>query len=199
MIYVVSGPSGSGKSTLIRFALPSLKGASFSVSHTTRPRRRGEREGRDYHFVRPDVFREMIRKRRFVEWAIVHGAYYGTAKSELKKARRGDLILDIDVQGARKIRKKIPAAVTIFVLPPSFEILKERLEHRHQDSEETIRGRLAAAREEIKSYARFDYLIINDRLDEAVADLTSIIRSGKLALAVRKAAIRPILKSFDQR
>lgn len=196
MIYVVTGPSGSGKSTLIRRVLAMLKGVSFSVSHTTRPRRKGEREGRDYHFVSPEAFRDMIRRRRFLEWAVVHGAYYGTAKSELTKARRDDLILDIDVQGANQVRGKIPGAVFIFVLPPSFEELRRRIETRHQDSPEAVERRLAAAREEIKSYRRFDYLIINDALDDAVADLASIVRSGRLKLAARRADVQPILRSF---
>jgi guanylate kinase len=198
VIYVVSGPSGSGKSTLIGLVLAELEGTRFSVSHTTRKKRAGETEGRDYYFVSPEKFRNMIKGGRFVEWAVVHGAYYGTSKKELRKGEKGDLILDIDVQGARQVRAKIRKAVFIFVLPPDYAVLKKRLEGRRVDSPAAIQARLAVARKEVKDYSRFDHVLINDDLDDAAAELASIIRCHRSRLAARRAKIKPILQSFGK-
>jgi guanylate kinase len=198
MIYVVSGPSGSGKSSLIGLALTALRGARFSVSHTTRKKRTGEVEGRDYFFVSPDKFQKMAKGGRFVEWAVVHGAYYGTSKRELKKGENRDLILDIDVQGARQVKEKIKNAVFIFVLPPSFGALKKRLRGRRTDSVEETGKRLAVARKEVRDYSRFAHLLINDDLADAAAELASIVRCHRSLLAARRAEIRPILKSFGK-
>ncbi len=198
MIYVVSGPSGSGKSTLIGLVLAVLKGARFSVSHTTRKKREGEVEGRDYYFVSPDEFQKMAKRGQFVEWAVVHGAQYGTSKKELKKGKKGDLILDIDVQGARQVKEKIKNAVFIFVLPPSFDALKKRLQRRRSDSAAAIRERLAVAREEVKDYSRFDYIMINDDLGDAADKLASIILCHRSRLAARRAEIKPILENFGK-
>ncbi len=146
MIYVISGPSGCGKSTLIRQVLVGLEGVRFSVSHTTREKRELEVDGKDYYFVSQDRFLLLVKKNSFVEWAVVHGAYYGTSKRELTKDRNMDVILDIDVQGAAQIRKKIGTAVFVFVLPPSYRELRKRIQERGLDSAAAIRRRLATAR-----------------------------------------------------
>jgi len=196
MIYVVSGPSGCGKSTLIRRVLARLDDVRFSVSHTTRAKRRSEAEGRDYHFVSQDRFLGLIKRDAFVEWAVVHGAYYGTSRKELAKGRNGDIILDIDVQGAAQVRKKIRTAVFIFVLPPSFRELKKRIEERGSDSAADIRKRLATARKEVRSYNAFDYVVVNGDLGTAAGELESVLRCRRAQLAARKKSLGPILRSF---
>jgi guanylate kinase len=196
MIYVISAPSGSGKSTIIRLVLAVLEGVSFSVSHTTRERRDSEVEGRDYFFVSEDEFRRKVRRNQFVEWAVVHGNYYGTSRRELRKGAHLDILLDIDVQGARQIKKKVPEAVLIFVLPPSFDVLKRRLVERGLESITAVRRRLAAAKQEIQEYSRFDHIVVNDNLDEAVQNLASIILCRRTRLKVIAKEIRPILASF---
>ncbi|HUU38984.1 MAG TPA: guanylate kinase [Candidatus Desulfaltia sp.] len=196
MIYVVSGPSGCGKSTLIRQVFANLEDVRFVVSHTTREKREAEVEGRDYYFVDRDSFRRMVRRGQFVEWALVHGAYYGTSKKELAKGGYKDIVLDIDIQGARQIRKKVPSAVFIFVLPPSFEELRKRIEGRGLDSAEAVRKRMATARNEVRAYASFDYVLVNDDLDRAADELESILRCRRALLSDRRRAIQPILKSF---
>jgi guanylate kinase len=199
MIYVVSGPSGGGKTTLIRRVLENLPGLRFSVSHTTRQKRESEIEGRDYHFVSQPVFRKMVGRGEFLEWAIVHGRAYGTSVREIRQAAHGDVILDVDVQGARQVREKIKRAVFIFVLPPSYQALKRRLKRRGLDSPAAIRKRLDRARQEIRSYSRFDYIIVNDDPEEAGRELESIIRCTRLRLEHGKGKIAPILKSFRKK
>ncbi len=199
MIYVVSGPSGSGKSTLIRRVLKSLPDVRFSVSHTTRQKRESEVEGRDYYFTSQEKFRKMISRGEFLEHAIVHRNAYGTSMREIRKAERSDLILDIDVQGARQVKKKIRGAVFIFVLPPNYQELKRRLEKRGLDSPAQIRRRLDHACQEIRSYSQFDYIVVNGDLGEAGRELESIIRCRRLELANRKRKIAPILESFRKR
>jgi guanylate kinase len=199
MICVVSGPSGCGKSTLIGRVLAGLEDVRFSVSHTTREKRESEVEGKDYYFVDRESFRKMVRRNQFVEWALVHGAYYGTSKKELARGGGKDIILDVDIQGARQIRKKVPSAVSIFVLPPSFGELRKRIESRGLDSAEAVRKRMATAREEVRSYGSFDYILVNDDLDRAADELTSILRCRRALLSARRRAIQPILKSFRGR
>jgi guanylate kinase len=196
MIYIISGPSGSGKSTLIRLVLAVLEGVNFSISHTTRERRNAEVEGRDYFFVSEDEFKRMVRRNQFIEWAVVHGDYYGTSRKELKKGARQDLLLDIDVQGANQIKKKMLEAVFIIVLPPSFDVLKRRLVERGLESVTAVRKRLAAAKQEIQEYSRFDHVIVNDNLDEAVQNLACIILCRRTSLKAVAKEIRPILASF---
>lgn len=196
MIYVISGPSGCGKSTLIRRVLAGLDAVRFSVSHTTRERRESEVEGRDYYFVSQDRFLRLVEKDSFVEWAVVHGAYYGTSRRELTKDRNLDVILDIDVQGAAQVRKKIGTAVFIFVLPPSFRELRKRIEERGLDSTADIRKRLVTARKEVRSYSSFDYVVVNGDLEMAGRELESILRCRRAHLASRKRSIGSILKSF---
>jgi guanylate kinase len=196
MIYVISGPSGCGKSTLVRRVLAGLDGVRFSVSHTTRDKRESEVEGKDYYFISQDRFLRMVSKHAFVEWAIVHGAYYGTSKRELTKHKNLDVILDIDVQGAAQVKKKVATAVFIFILPPSFRELRRRIEERSLDSATAIRKRLATAKKEVRSYTAFDYIVVNDDLDAAGRELESILRCRRARLAVRGKSLGPILKSF---
>jgi guanylate kinase len=197
MIYVISGPSGCGKSTLIDRALADLKDIHFSVSHTTREKRDGEAEGKDYYFISREKFQKMVQKKVFIEWAVVHGACYGTSKKELKRKRiQGDVILDIDVQGTMQVRQKIRKAIFVFILPPRYQELKKRLQNRGLDSAASIKKRLARARQEIWSYLCFDYIVINDEIEKAVADLESIIRCQRSHLAARKEEMKPILASF---
>jgi guanylate kinase len=196
MIYVISGPSGCGKSTLIRRVLARLCGFRFSVSHTTREKRESEVEGKDYYFISQDRFLRMAKKDAFVEWAVVHGAYYGTSRRELTRHRKLDVVLDIDVQGAAQVRKKIDTAVFIFILPPSFQELRRRIQERGLDSPAAIRKRLATARKEVRSYSAFDYVVVNDDLETAGRELESILRCRQARLAVREKSLGPILKSF---
>jgi guanylate kinase len=199
MLIVMTGPSGCGKSTLARLVLEELENVTFSISFTTRKKRDTEIEGKDYHFVSPETFESMILGDRFIEWAVVHENYYGTPKDavEREEAER-DILLDIDVQGAEQIRKKIESAVFIFILPPLFPELKKRLEVRGQDSESTISKRLEMAKKEIKHYREFDYLVVNDDLAEAAAELKSVILSQRCRREIREKEIGPILESFSE-
>ena len=200
MLFVISGPSGCGKSTLVHHVLASLPQLAFSVSHTTRARREGEEEGKDYFFVGKKEFEGMIAESRMAEWAVVHGNHYGTSKRELelRGASNADVILDIDVQGARQIREKYKKGLFIFILPPSFPQLKERLVKRGKDAPDVISMRLAMARKEIRAYPQFDYIIINETLETAKRELESIIVSERCRLKKRQKSIIPILRSFAE-
>lgn len=199
MLFVITGPSGCGKSTLVQHVVKEIKDLEFSVSFTTRKKRDSEKEGKDYYFVSENEFKEMIKDNKLVEWAVVHGHFYGTSRREIeKKGMRKDLILDIDVEGARQIKEKFKKAIFIFVLPPKFDELKARLLKRGQESPEAIHMRLEVARKEIRFYPRFDYIIINDSLDEALMELKSIILSEGCRLDVRQKEIIPILQSFSK-
>lgn len=200
MLFVVSGPSGCGKSTLIGRVRQELPDLEFSVSHTTREPRPSETDGVEYHFVAAKTFERMARSGRFVEWARVHGHLYGTAKAELERmGKRGDVILDIDVQGARQVRKKIPRAILIFVMPPVFGELRRRLRRRKEDSPEDIARRLRDAAGEVQAYAGFDYVVVNDDLEKAAAELKSVIVAARCRTAAMTGTLRPILRSFASR
>lgn len=197
MLFVVTGPSGCGKSSLIHQVMRDLRNVRFSVSHTTRPRRPSEQDGRDYHFIGRPEFERMIAKKQFVEWALVHGYYYGTSKKEIEeKGAIGDLILDIDVQGVRQIKSNLLRAVFVFILPPKHEELRKRLRDRGEDGPDIIDRRLRNAKREIRYYADFNYVVINNKLDRAVLELESVILSSRCRTDVRNAEIRSILKSF---
>jgi guanylate kinase len=140
----------------------------------------------------------MVKRGQFIEWAVVHGAHYGTSRKELKKGEKSDLILDIDVQGARQVKENVHDAVFIFVLPPSFGALKKRLRARRLDSLEAVRERLARAREEVKEFRRFNFIVINDDLGDAAQELASIILCQRARLAARRAEIKPIVESFEK-
>jgi guanylate kinase len=186
ILFIISAPSGSGKTTLVDALRQYVPNLDFSVSYTTRPPRGSEQNGREYHFVTRDQFDEMIRCDDFLEYADVFGNYYGTARSVLADAaRRGnDVLLDIDVQGERQVKRKLPDAVSIFVLPPSRAELESRLRKRSQSenvqSEEVIRRRLDTARKEIENYPNYDYILINDRLEQSVDVLQAIVLGERI-------------------
>jgi len=181
ILLILSSPSGAGKTTLCGSLQSSFPDLRFSVSHTTRRPRSNEQDGREYHFVERKVFEEMIAQDAFVEWAEVHGNLYGTSLAEVDKARVGHsgVLFDVDYQGARQIRSRLPEAVTVFVLPPSLEELERRLRNRASDDEATIVRRLAAALGEIEHYGLFDYLVVNDDLDRASEQLRGIVLSER--------------------
>jgi len=184
--YIISAPSGSGKSTLVNELRKFVPNLDFSVSYTTRDPRGSEQNGREYYFITPQQFEEMIRRGEFLEYADVFGRYYGTAKSVLEQAdvRGNDVLLDIDVQGERQVKQKIPDAVSIFVLPPSRAELESRLRKRSLSenvrSEEVIRRRLDTARKEIENYPFYDYILVNDRLEQSVDRLQAIVLAERL-------------------
>ena len=198
LLYIISAPSGSGKTTLVNELRQYVPNLEFSVSYTTRAPRGSEQDGREYHFITRGEFENMIERGEFLEYAQVFGNYYGTTRSVLQQAKQqgNDLLLDIDVQGERQVKEKVPEAVTIFVLPPSRAELESRLRKRSRsegmNSEATIQRRLATARREIENYKNYDYIVINDRLEESVDRLQAIVlgvrikRSGKPPCAEEK-------------
>ena len=199
-LFIVSSPSGGGKTTLIRRLLERPPGPRlhFSVSHTTRPMRRGEENGREYHFVSADEFAAMAEAGEFLEHNEVHGHTYGTSRGEvLPHLERGeDVILDIDVQGARDIRRAYPAAVGIFIVPASPEALEGRLRSRGLDGEEAIRKRLTNAAREVQQAQEFQYVIVNDDLENAVLELESVVRAHRLTPQRQAARLERIRREF---
>jgi guanylate kinase len=181
VIYIVSAPSGAGKTSLLRKVLSLMTGLRDSISYTTRPRRPEERDGVDYHFIDDDLFRRRVGTGFFAENAMVHGHRYGTAREDLKAIieRGDDVVMDIDVQGAIQIKGAFPEAVTLFVLPPSINELERRLRRRGTEEEASVQRRLGAARMEIGSASRYDFLVINDDLDRAAAAVCSIIEAER--------------------
>lgn len=181
LVYIISAPSGSGKSTLVNELLKSVIGLEFSISYTTRAPRGSETNGRQYYFVSRPEFEKMIREDQFLEHAEVFGNYYGTARRFLQQAEQNgrDLLLDIDVQGAAQIQKTIPDAISIFILPPNRKTLEERLRKRGEDREEVIQRRLITAAEEIENYERYNYILVNDRLEDSIEILQSIVRAER--------------------
>ncbi|MBV8843179.1 MAG: guanylate kinase [Bryobacterales bacterium] len=198
-VFIVSAPSGSGKSTLVEKLMQRVPNLRFSVSYTTRQPRGCEQHGRDYFFIPRDEFAERMERGEFLEWADVFGNYYGTHQSELERAETEglDLILDIDVQGARQLKKTIPAAVTIFILAPSRQVLEQRLRARSQDSEEVIERRLREAAEEIRNYSQYDYVLVNREVDASVDRLVSIVNATRSRRERMEREIRPILETFN--
>jgi guanylate kinase len=199
-LFIVSSPSGGGKTTLIRrlIADPPGEPLHFSVSHTTRRRRAGEREGREYHFVTDEEFERMARRRAFLEHNLVHGRRYGTSKAEVlpRLARGEDVVLDIDVQGARDIRRGYPRAVSIFIVAPTPAELEKRLRRRGLDEEDEIRRRLRSAKKEIRKARDFQYVIVNDDLDRAVLELQSVVRAVRITYARQKARLERVFREF---
>lgn len=198
ILLIVSSPSGAGKTTLTRRLLQEFPEFRFSVSHTTRKPRSNEVDGRDYHFIDKDAFREIIDHNGFAEWAEVHGNLYGTSMAEIERARiegkRGALF-DIDYQGARQIKEKFPHAIGVFILPPSMEELRRRLEQRGSDDVDSRQRRFERAREEIEHYPFFDYMIVNDELQRALAQLRGIV----LAESCRQWRVAPKAESLLER
>jgi len=197
-IVIISAPSGSGKSTLVRRLIASQPDLVFSVSYTTRPRRAGEKEGRDYFFVTRKQFERMVAAGEFIEWAEVFGHLYGTSKRHLDKALAAgrDVLLDIDVQGHKQVRKRLTEALSVFIMPPSFRELKRRLTQRHSDSPQVIARRLAAARQEIVHWPEYDYLVVNDRLPLATQALEAIVRAARARRQSQAERARAICRTF---
>jgi len=195
-IFVISAPSGTGKTTLIRLLLPRFPGLSFSISCTTRLPRPGEVDGQHYFFVSEEEFKKSIAKGEMLEWAKVYGHYYGTPLHFVREkiAAGKDVVLDIDIQGAQEVRRKIPEAILIFIIPPSWEELQRRIINRSTDSSEVIKKRLKAAKEEIKMAREFDYIVINDILENALRELTSIIQATKARTSKRWPEIERLLQ-----
>ena len=200
-LFIISAPSGAGKSSLVNAALAEDLRLALSVSFTTRPPRAGEVNGREYHFVDSETFDSMLARGEFLESAEVHGNRYGTSKKWIAEARaKGlDILLEIDWQGARQVRKAFPDAVSIFVVPPPpvLQELERRLRGRGQDTEEAIQRRLRDAREEISHVAEFDYVIINKEFEEARRDLMAVVRAVRLMLSRQSAQHPEIFKSFS--
>jgi len=195
-IIVVSGPSGSGKSTLIDRLMVRHPGIIFSTSHTTRPRRGSERDGEDYHFVSEEQFLHMADRGEFAEWAEVYENYYGTSYKEIEtKSKTGkDLVLDVDVQGAENIKKKYPDALFILVAPPSMEELRDRLGRREQKIDRHIQKRLETAREELTRYDIYDYIVINDNLEDAFAVLDAIYTASRNTKSRHETFMKQLVK-----
>ncbi len=194
-IVVISGPSGSGKSTMILRLMQKYPELIFSVSHTTRPPRGSEEDGKNYHFVSRQAFMEMVDKNQFVEWADVYGNFYGTSYSEIEsKSQSGKcLVLDIDVQGARNIKKRFPEALLIFVIPPSMEELRRRLVNRDKTVDANMERRLTIAREEVKQYRQYDYIIVNDQLDQAFNALDAVYTAFRHSSAHQEPVVEALL------
>jgi guanylate kinase len=215
-VFIISAPSGSGKSTLVAELRKIVEGLDFSISYTTRPPRGSEQNRKEYYFVPRPEFEAMVARGEFLEHADVFGNYYGTHRRFLEEAQRKghDLLLDIDVQGAAQIQESIPDAVSIFVLPPNYQKLEWRLRNRGTDSKVVIRRRLDTARREIENYTKYDYILVNDDLEEAVDQMKAIVLSerarrsgrdqdqGNLHIAEKQRLenirdrIKPILDSF---
>ena len=198
-VFIISAPSGSGKSTLVSHLMAELPGLMFSISYTTRQPRGAERDGESYHFVSRPEFEAMVAREEFLEWAEVFGNYYGTHRGILEEARAlgRDLVLDIDVQGARQLIQKIPEAVTIFILAPSRQVLESRLRARGEDRDEVIERRLRDAAEEIRRYSDYHYVLINRELAESDAILSSIVRAERVRRTRIEEQIRPVLDTFQ--
>ena len=198
-VFIISAPSGSGKSTLVGRLLATVGDLKFSVSYTTRKRRGAEVDGESYRFVSREEFEKMLANDEFLESAQVFGNYYGTHRGILEEARacQKDLVLDIDVQGARQLKAKIPEAVTVFILAPSRAVLEQRLRARSEDRDEVIARRLKDAAEEIGKYEDYDYVLINRELAEAEATLSAIVRAERTRRTRIEDQIRPILDTFQ--
>ncbi len=198
ILFVVSSPSGGGKGTLIRRVLNNVPHLSYSVSYTTRTPRNGEIDGREYFFVNPERFEQMVAANEFLEWARVHGNYYGTSARQvsLEVDEGRDIILEVDVQGADSIRRLVTDSVSIFILPPSYDVLRKRLMSRGTDSAEELQLRLRNAPEEISHYVAFDFVIINDDADHASAQLASIINAERARRSRQELHVKQVLSTF---
>lgn len=187
-LYVIAAPSGAGKSSLVKALLEVDSGLTLSISHTTRAPRGQEKNGREYWFVSDEDFRAMVDRREFVEWAEVHGHCYGTSRSGIERrlSEGRDVVLEIDWQGALQIRKLIPAAVLVFILPPSWEELRARLDRRGEDAPDVIAMRLANARIEMSKAKEFDFVIINSLFETALFDLKAVVHSQRLRYAAQR-------------
>jgi len=197
-LFVISAPSGAGKTSLVKALLEQTENIGVSVSHTTRVMREGEQDGVDYHFIDKDSFVAMVGEGAFLEHAQVFDNYYGTAVANIEdKLKQGDdVILEIDWQGAAQIRKQLPYAVNIFILPPSQQALEERLRGRGQDSDEIIARRMRDAQNETSHYSEYDYLVVNDEFDNALIELKSIVLARRCRYAAQTQRLAPLLKEL---
>jgi guanylate kinase len=200
-LIVVSGPSGVGKSTLLRDLFAAVPGLAFSVSHTTRAPRAKEVHGEHYHFVDEEQFRRLVSEDRFLEWAEVHGRLYGTAREsvEVHQAQGLDVVLDVDVQGARSVKQAAPDALFVMVAPPSWQALKQRLGGRGTESAEQLQRRLSVAREELRCYHLYDYVVINGDLEAACDALRAIVTAGRHSLQAQRPLLEGLLEQADER
>jgi len=197
-LYIVAAPSGAGKTSLVKALVEQLDELEVSVSYTTRPPRPGEKDGINYHFIDREGFQRMVAAGEFLEHAEVFGNFYGTAKANIfERLRAGiDVILEIDWQGARQVREAFPETVGIFILPPSREVLEQRLRDRGQDSEETIARRMREATEEMSHYREFDYLVVNDRFERSLEELRAIVVARRLRLEAQEQKLRELLQDL---
>ena len=198
-LFVISAPSGAGKSTLVNMLIGRDPKVQLSISYTTRSPRPGEVNGQDYHFVDVSAFSAMRERGEFVEWAEVHGNYYGTSRPalELQMSNGRDLVLEIDWQGAQQVRRLFPQSVGVFVLPPSIEELERRLRTRGQDSDDVIRRRVAAALGEMQHVGEFDFVIINKDLAVALEDLMAAVRASRLRLHSQRARYPDVFRFLE--
>lgn len=198
ILFVVSSPSGGGKGTLIQRVLKQVPNLSYSVSFTTRAPRNGEENGREYFFITREKFEQMVAAGEFLEWAHVHSKLYGTARDQVAReiAEGRDIILEVDVQGAASVRALITHSVSIFILPPSFKILKERLQSRGTDSPEELVLRLRNAPTELKDYSAFQYVILNDKLDRAANQMAAIVHAERARLSRQEAQVKRVVEAF---
>ncbi len=198
ILFVVSSPSGGGKGTLIHRVLKEVPNLSYSVSFTTRAPRNGEMDGREYFFVTQEKFQQMVAAKEFLEWAHVHSKLYGTGRQQVfREISEGrDIILEVDVQGAESVRRLIDDAVSIFILPPSFEVLKQRLLARGTDSPEELELRLHNAPRELEHYSTFQYLIINDDADRAAGQICAIVHAERARLSRQQSRIKKVVDAF---
>jgi len=198
LLFVVSAPSGTGKTTVIERLVEVCPGLVRSRSYTSRPARAGEQDGVDYNFIDRPTFEALVNRDGFLEWANVFGNLYGTSRQETETRLAGgsDLVLVIDVQGARQVRERMRDAVGIFLLPPSFQILESRLRGRCPDEESVIRRRLDAARAEVDAVHEYDYVVVNDELERCVGELMAIIAAERARVGRRAALIEPIEETF---
>lgn len=196
-LFIVAAPSGGGKTSLVQAMVSKLNNIAISISHTTRPKRPCEQEGQDYFFVSEAQFKTLIAEQAFVEYAKVYQHYYGTSIQQIANRRADglDIVLDIDWQGAEQIKRLMPDAVLIFIIPPSLKILEERLQSRGQDKKEVISFRMQEAKAELRHYKAFDYVIVNDDFEKAVSELSSIVIANRLSLA-RQEVEQEALLSF---
>lgn len=197
-LYIVSAPSGSGKTTLLHNLLKTFQDLKFSVSHTTRQPRAGERDGVDYFFTDRTKFLAMVDRGEFLEWAEYYGQLYGTSRAFVEQQLTSgcDVILDIDVQGARQVKTRIEEAISVFILPPSFGELERRLRSRRLESDEAIHRRLEIAKGEIPYYRDYDYIVVNDILDNSIKTLEAIVRAVRASSTRQQAKIEEIIASF---
>jgi guanylate kinase len=198
ILFVVSSPSGGGKGTLIQRVLRKVPNLSYSVSFTTRAPRNGEQNGREYFFVTRAEFERMEAANEFLEWAQVHSKLYGTSRKQVEReiSAGRDIILEVDVQGAASVRSLLADSVSIFILPPSFDVLKQRLQARGTDSQEELDLRLRNAPIELKDYSAFEYVILNDNIDRAANQMAAIVHAERARLSRQEAQVRRVVEAF---